>query len=92
MRIASYDEERRFRRPDGQRRGSTLVTKTMRLEQTNMSEKDLSANNSRSEHRQPPPSVASEHREPPSVAEDSVEAKKLADRAKKVSDDDDLPA
>jgi len=82
VRIASYNEERRFRRPDGQRRGSTVVTKTMRLEQTNMSEKDLSANNSRSEHRQPPPSVA----------EDSVEAKKLADRAKKVSDDDDLPA
>jgi len=57
-----------------------------------VSGKDPKADNSRSEHRQPPPSVASEHREPPSVAEDSVEAKKLADRAKKVSADDDLPA
>ncbi len=54
-------------------------------------ERKPSVGNSRSEDRQPP-SVASEHDESPSVAEDSVEAKKLADRAKKVSDDDDLPA
>jgi len=53
-------------------------------------ERKPSVGNSRSEDRQPP-SVASEHDESPSVAEDSV-AKKLADRAKKVSDDDDLPA
>ncbi len=46
-----------------------------------MSEKDPNAKDSDSDDR-----------EPPSEPENSVETEKLDDRAKKVSDDDDLPA
>jgi len=47
----------------------------------NMSDKDPNAKDSNSEDR-----------EPPSEPENSVETEKLDDRAKEVSDDDDLPA
>jgi len=78
--LPSYDGKWRSRRLDGRKRG-TWRSQANRLGVTNMSEKDPNAKDRNSEDR-----------EPPSKPENSAETEKLDDRAKKVSDDDDLPA